>query len=253
MTQATLVQMPLGAAQDLSQYMIHSRSEILGILRDIILRRALVTISYGSGSESIVSALLSVNPDFEEVVLDFGADNDANNRLLARNTLTVTTYVDHVKIQFSVQRAEQTMFSGRPALRVRLPSSLMRLQRREYYRIATPVSNPLKCVVPALLDRTGKMIEFRVMDISCGGLAMITNSTQIHVDLGQKFDGCQIDLPGIGVITTGLVIRSVTEIPHSTVLQGQRCGCQFIDMAGTMITLIQRYINTLQRERRALQ
>lgn len=242
---------PLSAAQDLSQYMIHSRVEMIGVLRDIITRRALVSITYGFGNESIVSALLSVNPEFEEVVLDFGADASANQRLLSAKSLTVTTYVEHVKIQFSVQRAETTMFEARPAIRVRLPQSLMRLQRREHYRISTPLANPLKCVLPELLDRNGKMVEFRVADISCGGLAMVANANQIHVDLGQKFDACEIELPGIGNVTTGLIIRSITEIPDSTLMRGRRCGCQFVNIAGTMATLIQRYINSLERERRA--
>jgi flagellar brake protein len=252
MMQAPIAQTPLNTAKDLSQYMIHSRVEMIGVLRDIIERRSLVTITYGHINESIVSALLSVNPEFEEVVLDFGSDSTANQRLLAASALTITTYVEHVKIQFSVQRAETTIFEGGPAIRVRLPESLMRLQRREHYRISTPVIKPLKCVLPELLDRNGKMIEFRVVDLSCGGLAMVTNSNQIHVDLGQKFDVSQIELHGIGMVTAGLIIRSITEIPDSIVMQGQRCGCQFINLPGTMITLIQRYINSLQRERRAL-
>jgi flagellar brake protein len=252
MMQAALSHSSFAGAQDLSQYMIHSRVERISILRDIIARRSLVTITFGSNNESIVSALLSVNPEFEEVVLDFGSDDVANQRLLAVNSLTITTYVEHVKIQFSVQRAETTMFEGHHAIRVRLPESLMRLQRREHYRISTPFIKPLKCVVPELLDRNGQMIEFRVADISCGGLAMVTNATQIHVDLGQKFDDCQIELPNVGTVTTGLVIRSITEIPDSRVMQGQRCGCQFVNLPGTMMTLIQRYINGLQRERRTL-
>ena len=182
----------------------------------------------------------------------FGLRCILNQRLLAVNSLTITTYVEHVKIQFSVQRAETTTFEGRPAIRVRLPESLMRLQRREHYRISTPVVKPLRCVVPGLLDRNGQMVEFRVADISCGGLAMVTNASQIHVDLGQEFLECEIELPNIGVVTTGLVIRSITEIPDSRVMQGQRCGCQFINLPGTMMTLIQRYINGLQRDRRAL-
>ena len=233
MMQAVASQSSFAGAQDLSQYMIHSRVEMISILRDIIARRSLVTISFGSSNESIVSALLSVNPEFEEVVLDFGTDASANQRLLAVNALTITTYVEHVKIQFSVNRAETTMFEGRPAIRVRLPESLMRLQRREHYRISTPVIKPLRCILPELLDRNGQAIEFRVVDISCGGLAMVTNANQIHVDLGQKFDACQIELPNIEVVTTGLIIRSITEIPDSRLVQGQRCGCQFLNLPGT--------------------
>jgi flagellar brake protein len=251
MMPATLGNSPLNAVPDLSQFMIHSRVEMIGILRDVLKRRSLVSIAYGLSNESIVSALLSVNPEFEEVVLDFGSDNAANQRLLQAKSLTVTTFVEHVKIQFSVQRVETTTFEGRPAIRVRLPQSLMRLQRREHYRIATPLVKPLKCVLPDLLDRNGNVVELRVADISCGGLAMVANSSQIHVDLGRQFDVCQIELPNIGNVTTGLIIRSITEIPDSSLNQGKRCGCQFVNIPGTMVTLIQRYINSLERERRA--
>jgi flagellar brake protein len=241
--------LPETDSADSAKYLVHSRYEIIALLRAIIDCRALVTVYFNQGRDSLVTNLLSVNPDFEEVVFDIGSQADANRRLLGSNALTVVTFVDHVKIQFSTQRAEQTAFEGKPALRLRLPQSLLRLQRREHYRLSPPVTNPIKCIVSQLLDRAGKPVEYRIVDISCGGVGLLVEPHQMRPELGRTLKDCRIDLAEIGPVNTGLVIRNTVEIPGR--VEGQRYGCQFVDIPGTHVNLIQRYINNVQRERRA--
>jgi flagellar brake protein len=235
-------------AADLSRYLVHSRFEIVAVLRDALLHRALVTVSFAQGRESIVSAFLQINPEFEEVVFDFGADETANRKLIGANSLQFTTFVHNVKIQFSTQAAEATMFEGKPAVRVRLPESLLKLQRREDYRVPTPVARPLKCIVGDLLDATGKPLELRIVDISCGGIGVLTHTSGLSLAVGQEFHDCRIELPGVGNVTSSLLIRNISELNQG---KGQRCGCRFVRIPHPMVTLIQRYINHLERDRRS--
>src|SRR5206468_6010297 len=69
-------------ASEFERYQVHSRLEIVAILRSLIEHRSLVTVSFGGRDDFIVSALLAVNPDFEELIIDHGADPATNVRLL---------------------------------------------------------------------------------------------------------------------------------------------------------------------------
>jgi len=62
--------------------------------------------------------------------------------------IAFVAFLNQVKAQFVVPHAEPTTWEGLPAIRVRVPDSVLRLQRREYYRIQPPVARPLLCSLP---------------------------------------------------------------------------------------------------------
>jgi flagellar brake protein len=246
MTAAALSQL---SSMDIERYLVYSRPEIVSILRDVLARRALITVVFGNGS-SITSTLLRVNPDFEELVFEFGVDEEVNRLLLNAQSLTITTFIEQVKVQFSSPRAEATTHEGTRAVRVRIPDAVLRLQRREYFRLVPPVTRPLKCA-PGLLDQTGKVVEFKITDISCGGIGLVATSIQPKLEIGQELANCRIDLHDVGVVTTDLVVCSVIEVRGHPQQNGLRCGCKFVRMPGTSVNMVQRYINKIERERRA--
>ncbi len=251
MTPATATPATELVTLDLEKYLVHSRLEIVSVLREVIARRSLVTLTFERGRDSMVTSLLRVNPEVGDVLLDCSSSADANQRLLASQSLIATSFVDSVKIQFKAQRAESTTFEGKPALRLRLPESLLRLQRREHYRMLAPVAKPIKCLVPRLRDKAGKAIEFRIVDISCGGIGVTVTQAQPLLELGQELENCRIDLPEIGTVITGLVVRNVSETTDAAGGKGQRCGCQFVRPPASTVNMVQRYINMIERERRA--
>jgi c-di-GMP-binding flagellar brake protein YcgR len=238
---------PLPDAPEFEQYQIYSRTEIIGLLREIIRRRVLVTIHFGGGAQFIVTNLLAVNPDFEELVFDCGAESAGNKALARANRFTIVTFVNHVKIQFSGQHMEETAYEGTPALRMRVPDSILRFQRREYFR--TPVSGkPVMCRIPPQ-DKDGKAMEVRIVDIGCGGIALLGPVDDRKLETGTILSNCRIDLPEIGIVTTSIEIRNIAELSTPTGIKQRRWGCRFANLPGAMVTMIQRYVNTAERNR----
>jgi c-di-GMP-binding flagellar brake protein YcgR len=52
-------------------------------------------------------------------------------------------------------------------------------------------------------------------------------------------------------VTATLRVRSIFEFSTRSGAKHKRAGCQFIDLPGPMLTLIQRYIIRIERERKA--
>jgi c-di-GMP-binding flagellar brake protein YcgR len=238
---------PIPDAPEFEQYQIYSRTEVIGLLREIIRRRVLVTIHFGGGAQFIVTSLLAINPDFEELVFDCGAEKEANKGLARSNRFTIVTFVNHVKIQFSGQRMEETAYEGTPALRMRMPDSILRFQRREYFR--TPVSGkPLLCRIPPQV-KDGQAFEVRIVDIGCGGIALLGPVDDRQIETGTILSNCRIDLPEVGTVTTGIEICNLAELTTPTGIKQRRWGCRFANIPGAMVTMIQRYVNTAERNR----
>lgn len=246
----TMLPPPEEDTPDNEPYQTYSRREIISILENIIERAALVTLYFNQGEEHIVTTLLNVNPEFEELVFDGAVRTDLGERLLQSRRLTFVTFVDHIKIQFHCQSAQPTTFEGKPALRIRVPDSVLRLQRRDAFRVNTPKAGPVYCEIAT--PATG-VTRFMVSDLSVGGIGVIAGLMPTEFKPGSVFENCKVELPGYGSFTATLQIRHGSGYAKDG--RGnprQHYGCQFLNLGGPVVNQIQRYINQLERERRAL-
>lgn len=234
---------PVDQVGDDDRFRIYSRMEIVGLLRAVAAHRELVTVQFGGGSDFVVTAVLAVNPEFEEVVLDYGADEAAMQRLLRAERLRVSTQLDHVRMGFTADGAGAVSFEGGPAFRVRLPDSLLRFQRRDAYRLKVPLGRPLLCQVPAAGG--GSTLALKVRDISVAGIGLTDYPPSFLVTVGQVLEGCRINLPELGALVADL------EVMHATQGEARRCGCRFRNLPLPMANLIQRYITRVEREQHA--
>lgn len=234
-------------AADNSNYIIHSKVEILYILRAIQHKNELVTAYFNQGNDFILTSIIDVGN--QSLILDYGTNELLNQRVAASDKIILVTTQDRVKVQFVVNGVKPIEHLGRPAFRAGIPDELLKLQRREYYRLSTPMVNPVTC---SLTCPDNGQIDLIIADISLGGIALTNYQHQIKFEIGDRFADCRIVLPGIGTLTTGIEIRNEHETTLKSGTKSHRAGCMFIDMPPRQQNTIQRYIIKLDRERRAL-
>lgn len=241
------VSVELTASTDDSRFLVTNRLEITRILRGLIQRTEMVSAFFNSGNDLLLTSVLDVNPEEGTVVLDCGSNSDLNQRIQRADKIIFVTALDRVKVQFNSLGVEPATFEGKPAFIIPLPAQVLRLQRREYYRLTTPIINPLICKVS--LDG-GETAEFPIIDISAGGVGIILgNSAELPLSVGSTYPGCRITLPGVGQLELTLSIQSLFEVTMKNGGKSLRSGCQFVNLHPSMETLIQRYIVKLERER----
>jgi c-di-GMP-binding flagellar brake protein YcgR len=233
-------------AEELERFETRSRLEILGTLRELVARRAPVSVHFDRGEEFLLSTLLAVNPEFEELVFDASAERAANARVERSERLLFVSSLDHVRIQFVAQRAEPVVHEGLPAFRVRIPQALVRLQRREYFRIAAPVAKPLFARL-AHPREPARVLELRVLDLSAGGLAVALPPGALALEPGTRLERGTLDLPGVGEIAFCAEVRYLAAAPSAAGVR--RCGLMFCELSGADRSRLQRYILRLERER----
>lgn len=241
--------LPLPELDEDERYQVHSRTEILAILRVIKENKPLVTFNFNQGRDFILTCLLEINPEFEELVFDYGRDEQKNEALLAAERITIITENDQIKIQFRVQRVEHTIFEGKPAFRIRLPRMLVRLQRREFFRIPAPLAEPLTSKLP-IDPKTNKKIDVRIADISRGGVALIAQGQLPDIEVGKIYRGLKIDLPEVGIISADIEIRNISQYTARDDSLMKRMGCKFINLPNASANMVQRYITKLEVSRR---
>jgi c-di-GMP-binding flagellar brake protein YcgR len=246
----TSLQPVLVESVDADKYKVHSRLEICSVLGALQKAGSLVTCYFGEGSDFILTSILRVDAEQEAVILDYGADGASNLRALRTKGFTFVAAHERIKIQFSAESLHKARFDQRDAFSIALPDTLLRLQRREYFRILVPLSQPLKCAIPPQDESVDAPKEAAVADISCGGVALVGFSAEAKVEDGMCFRGCQIHLADEGAVTADLLIKSTFEVVLKNGHKQLHAGCQFVNMPERVRANIQRYINAMERERR---
>lgn len=235
--------------KDTRDYQVHSRREIAALMRQIFEKNQLIRLLIKGEADSCMTSLLDVDTESGTIILDRSVDHGQNARIVAAGKVKCETSLDKIRIFFTIEGVRETSFEGGMALRAPFPASLVRLQRREFYRMATPVALPVLATIP-LPDDGGEAL-LPLTDISCGGIALLDNTGLLGSSIGQTFDNCTIALPDIGAVTTSLQIRHVLEVPMLNNKTQRRVGMQFADMPRASLSAVQRYITRLERERNA--
>lgn len=237
-------------SDDDEKYRIYSETGILSILRAMMRNNSLVTCEFGHSGSHILTTVIDIDAEEGEMVLDYGVDELVNQEALKANQLSAVAFPDHVKIQFVCEGIEKIQFEGHAAFLTRIPGTLLRVQRREFYRVETPRAVPIKCVIPLLQGHTPASVEVILHDISCGGMAVIDAQSRLEFETGAIHRDCRVTLPEIGTAKINLQVQHVSEIPHG---KGQRARCAYIDPQESVLSMIQRYINKLELERKRKQ
>jgi c-di-GMP-binding flagellar brake protein YcgR len=237
---------------DVSQYLVRNPREILSVLRQLVEKRALVLVYPDSKHPSALLSVITVSESDQTLYLDVSNDPELNRRLLSAEHSDCDTQLDRIEIRFQIGALAKTQAVGGEALCCAIPEALLRLQRREFFRLVTPVVNPILCAipVPASADKKAKSYQARVLNISVGGRALVVPEG-LDVAPDMEFKNCQIDLPDSPPIVVTLQVRNIFRITQVDGTEQLRAGFKFMDLKPIQDSTIQRYILRIERERAA--
>lgn len=236
------------------KYIINNRAEILVYLRALLKHRTLITVYLDDGEQFLLSTLLSLDEGGDKMLLDGSSQAASNDAAINAARITLSAPLERVKIQIRLPRFSLTTVDGKTALLAPLPNSILRLQRREFFRVEMPHLKPLRCKL-AVPNASGghNVVDYPLFDLSGGGLSLLGPIDDAELfSLGTLFHDCRLEIPGESVLSVNLRVCEVLKIELPDGAQQLRLGCEFISLPGTRQAFIERYITRLERERKAL-
>lgn len=228
--------------------MVVSRLEITHILRAIMREAALITVTL-SADDFFLTSILAIDEDSNSVILERGRGRPRLSHALKSHPLSCSTTLYKVSIRFGGTGIEAADYGGSEAYRIALPAELLRIQRRDNYRVPTPLASPVKCRIAADESAGDPSVELNLYDISCGGIAVQSPPALFTPDLGTPCQ-CTVLLPGTPGLRTATQARNTFMLTLANGKITQRCGFAFVNPPPTMLATVQRYILNLERQRR---
>ncbi len=227
------------------EYRITSPREIEFVLLNIVKHGSRIALYFSEPGDFILTKLLAV--DSTGLWLDQRPTEKENKAVLDADKLIFVSSHHQVKVQFTADRATAATFKGQPAFFLKLPASIYRLQRREYFRLTTPISNPLLCVIPNEQATEHHEHEVTIMDISGGGVGLTCEEQDAVLVPGQTYENCKIDLLDIGEFTGTIEVKNMVVLSTASGGVVRRAGCEFKNLDGASTILLQRYVTAMQR------
>lgn len=231
------------ALSDPGAYTLTSGFEIQGALRSLSTEQRLIQLRVPAGHTSILTTLLHIDPERSALTFDGTSDPGLLKHIVAAEKLYFEASQNGIHISFRTGPAESCLFEGRPALRLPFPAELVRVQRRDAFRVATPVAAPALCTIPLPQGAVTLPLE----DLSTGGLGASDAAHEVPADIGQIFPDCLLTLPGTDPIPVTLRLVHVREFERAG-KQLRNLGLAFEGLRGAALARVQRYITAQERE-----
>lgn len=236
--------------EEQERFLLTGPTEIAFALNDLVHRGERVTVHFANGAEQMLTILLEVDRHQGTLVFDRGGSEAANAKLLGSSRNIVIAKPDGIKIQFVVGEVGPTVFRERDAFMTDLPERVVRLQRRDSFRVATPIGRPVQCQILLGADEP---LSLPVHDISVCGVGLTLVDKAALFEVGKRFGAVRIEIPEHGEVRCGAIVRHITQ---SGVAKGRPVfllGLRFEDLPHAMEARIQRFIVDLERARRSAQ
>jgi c-di-GMP-binding flagellar brake protein YcgR len=234
--------------EEIERCTLTGQREIVSQLRGLIKQGERIAVSFDGGRQSFLTVLIDISHDEKHLYFDIGGSDETNRAFLRADRCIFTSTVGGIRIQFPAMQAREATLRGELVLAVTLPKSLLRLQRRDVFRIQLPTSNPYICRI-----RRGSPQEtaLPLHDISIGGVGILSTEELGYEPL-EVLENSWIDLRDSGALALTLEVRYITSLESRTGKPLWHMGCQFLKLSSLNETLIQRFMARLEAERRAL-
>jgi c-di-GMP-binding flagellar brake protein YcgR len=211
-------------------------------LRSLLSRGDFLTVEFEGGQ--IVTQVLDVDSRSARFVFDLGCSDSSNAALARADALTLRSQPSGIQTEFTTGPAVKVLFDGRPAFEAPMPTLLYYVQRRQYYRVETPLVNPF---VAHGRDEAGNVFHFDVKNLSLGGVALRVSDDRFETaERGGVWRGVTLRMGPFGEVSVDLEIAA----PRYELMQtGERraiLGCRFIDLSGCAERALQRTITQLE-------
>ncbi len=211
------------------------------LLDKIRARHSLIQISMPGVPEVFFSAILSINPEHEYILLDEINSKSGHELLLIHKKMNVVTKINGIEIRFSANLLNTSNQDGTAIYKVEYPESVLYLQKRQNFRIniGLGINIPIK-----LKREDGIPVYGHMINLSETG-AGIELDTPCPVHIAEILPHCELRISEDNIIKCQLEIRYINENNSNHI---QRIGGQFLGLSGAQQRELAKLVVELQRD-----
>ncbi len=238
---------------DISKYLDYNSKRILSYLKILLKERCLISAAFGiDEKDTFLTAIIEIDEKKQNLTIDCGPKEYLNKRLQSSAIIKFSTEYQGIKVRFEGRQVKKSGNPNQPSFIIPIPNSIYWLQRRQFYRVKSPLSKKSSCIVSFYQPETEEelTIELPLHDISASGFSLINESEEFSelFSPSSKFENCILKLENEEDQPISFEIKHTTLINPNKIQTGVYIGCYITDVTPRMESIIIRYMQNIDRE-----
>lgn len=231
---------------DESDCIIRNKQQIIKHLDLLIKQKVLCSLYFGDNA-SFITTLLDTDPLHDRILLDSGPKDYLNKCLFNSTTIRIRADVSGIKVAFEGSNIKPATYQGQTAFSMPIPKELLWRQRRQFYRVKSPLS---KASFLKLVIDSSEPTHLQLYDLSISGFSVLKESSERDelLTLDREFEDCRLILDNATEDTVSFRIKNIKPLNPNKPDKTQRIGCQFTAISPAFESGIQRYMQKIERE-----
>jgi len=240
---ATLKRALQGETRDNGEENVTSRSVIIATLHQLKTEHELLSVRVPGCADTASSAILSIREEQDCYYLDELNLPSTHKAFLQARKAIIHCRLQGMEIRLPCRLQKASINSGIALYRVCIPNRMIRVQRRQHFRLRLNPGVLVPVTVPSL---EGHRASGEAFDLSAGGVGAFINTHDIP-SRGQVLTGVAIALPQSPSFRANVEIRfaRIDEIHHTL-----RIGGRFVNLKRNQERVIAHFLAEQQRKRR---
>lgn len=231
-------------AQDYDRFRVEDGLEVMDLLRRSLASRAMCSVRAAGRPETYLSPLRAVADD-GEAVLDPPRALVIERALVPGSVAAIDLRLSECRVSFETRVAQLGQIDGRSLLRLERPAALVRVQKRETFRVQVPE----QLGVRVTLDASDPALESLSLHDLCvqGASVTVKGGARERFWAGKMFGRARLTMPdgtewatGVRVIHTGVMRRQADG-------EELRVGVQFVNPPAGLESAVARIVGRIAR------
>lgn len=198
-----------------------------------------------SDQTQFVTEILSIDWSSGQMWLGTPYEKVLSAQCNISSSYVVVSFPDGVKVQFAGIGILPTQYQGADALRISIPGTIVRLQRRNYFRVMADeeLNSQVKLVIPQVQGDTS------LVDISLAGCGFTVSAQPRQFNPGEVLKDVRLTLPdGESSMLVELMIRNIK--PMFDRPDNIQLGCVMKTLERGAERRLQRFLLATERRQR---
>jgi c-di-GMP-binding flagellar brake protein YcgR len=242
----TLTISPESDTEVLKQFELSAQPTVHALLKTIRDEECELYVFLVENEKQFVTEVLNIDWNKNVVWLGTPYNKRLSTQCSQETRYAIVSFPDGVKIQFNGTGMEQEEYQGAEALKISLPHTMARLQRREYFRVMADeeLNHQVRVHVPCL------PMDPKLVDLSLAGCGLLCYRHP-SLQAGNILRDVRIDLmDGEESILMELHVKNLKNIADDP--QHIQVGCELKLIQRGSERRLQRFLLATERRQRAL-
>ncbi len=241
-------------SSEYAKYIVEQPHEVRYYLDTLATHKEFITAYINDGEQNFLTTLLHVDAESGTLLFDPPTSSELVGLASQASQITLVAWLERVKILFRTGAMAHGMFANHTALITRIPSLILRLQRREFFRLDLSAGEAVhyRITLGSFTQNSQQTQHLRVLDISAGGLSLEAPMALLDSFKPEcLLSNGRLEIPGEPVLSVDLRVQKSVEISTYSGAHKLRIGCTFSHIPAMRLATIERYIARIERERTA--